>query len=114
MDEARKQEVQLLNVQIGRRLREIRESNTYTQEEFAETLGVSIVHYRKLEGGKYRLQNENIVRLYQTYQIDPTFLLTGEKQEEIDLEKSFVNCTIEQREELWGRIFTYVKNLIKK
>lgn len=114
MDETKKQEVQQLNVQIGRRLREVRESNNYTQEEFAETLGVSIVHYRKLEGGKYRLQNENIVRLYHTYRIDPTFLLTGEKQEAFDIEKSFVNCTMEQREELIGRMFTYVRNLMKK
>ena len=38
-----------LNVQVGRRLREIRENMGYTQFRFAEILGVVEEHYRKID-----------------------------------------------------------------
>ena len=47
-----------LNVEIGRRLREIRENMGYTQFRFAEILGVVEEHYRKIElGSKFDLDD---------------------------------------------------------
>lgn len=114
MDEAKKREVEQLNLQVGRRLRDFRECNGYTQEQFAETLNISVVHYRKLEGGKYRLQNENTVKLYETYHIDPTYLLTGKSSKVFDPDLYFANCTGEERVEVFGRMFTYIMNIISK
>lgn len=113
MDEVKKQEVRRLNTQIGGRLKEIRENNGYTQEEFAETLNISVVHYRKLESGIYRLQNEYIVKLYRAYHIDPTFLLTGEHKEKPNMDMFLMNCTPEQREENLDRMFAYIRDLLR-
>lgn len=37
-----------INIQIGKRLQGAIENGGYTQEAFAETLDVSVEHYRKL------------------------------------------------------------------
>lgn len=114
MDEARKKEIQQLNMQVGVRLREIRERNGYTQAQFAETLNISEVHYRKLENGKYRLLNENLVKLYQVYQIDPTYLLIGEAGPKLEPDYYLTNCSDEERENFLGRMFAYILNYMKK
>jgi len=46
-----------INVQIGNRLQTARKNIGYTQEAFAETLGISVKHCRKLESGIYALQS---------------------------------------------------------
>lgn len=58
-----KKERKSLNVLIGRRLQIARENGGYTQEEFAETLDISVEHYRKVRWGKYGLQRENMLLL---------------------------------------------------
>lgn len=113
MDEARKKEMQQLNIQVGSRLREIRERNGYTQEQFAETLNISEVHYRKLENGRYRIVNENLVKLYQVYRIDPTYLLVGETGSKLEPDYYLTNCSAEERENFLGRMFAYIMNFMK-
>lgn len=70
-----------INVDIGFRLRDERLKRGCTQENFAETLDISVEHYRKIEGGVYGLNPEKIVALYRAYQIDPADLLLGEKRD---------------------------------
>ena len=43
-----------------------RENNGYTQEAFAETLNISVEHYRKIESGICGLQPEKMLVLYKT------------------------------------------------
>ena len=73
-----------LNIQIGKRLQTARENSGYTQEAFAEALDVGVEHYRKIELGMYGLQRENMLILYEKYKIEPTYLLTGEKNHTFD------------------------------
>ena len=86
-----------LNIQIGKRLQTARENNGYTQEAFAEALDVGVEHYRKIELGMYGLQRENMLILYEKYKIDPTYLLTGEKNHTFDVELFLANCSREER-----------------
>ena len=44
-----------INIRIGKRLKEARESNGFTQEKLAEVLNVGVEHYRKVESGMYGL-----------------------------------------------------------
>ena len=81
-----------LNIQIGKRLQTVRENSGYTQEAFAETLDIGVEHYRKIELGMYGLQRENMLILYKKYKIDPTYLLTGEKNHTFDVEMFLANC----------------------
>lgn len=101
-----------LNVLVGYRLQIARENGGYTQEEFAETLDVTVEHYRKVELGLYGLQRENMLLLYQKYKIDPTFLITGERSSSSDFELSLINCTREERNQFIDRMLAYMRKLL--
>ena len=101
-----------LNLQIGKRLQNARENNGFTQEAFAEALDVGVEHYRKIELGMYGLQRENMLILYERYKIDPTYLLTGEKNHTFDLELFLANCSREERNEFIDRMLAYMRKLM--
>ena len=101
-----------LNVLVGYRLQIARENGGYTQEEFAETLDVTVEHYRNVELGEYGLQRENMLLLYQKYKIDPTFLITGERSSSSDFELSLINCTREERNQFIDRMLAYMRKLL--
>lgn len=101
-----------LNIQIGKRLQTARENNGYTQEAFAEALDVGVEHYRKIELGIYGLQRENMLILYEKYKIDPTYLLTGEKNHTFDVEMFLANCSREERDKFIDRMLAYMRKLM--
>ena len=101
-----------LNIQIGKRLQTVRENNGYTQEAFAEALDVGVEHYRKIELGMYGLQRENMLILYEKYKIDPTYLLTGEKNHTFDVEMFLANCSREERDKFIDRMLEYMRKLM--
>lgn len=101
-----------LNIQIGKRLQTARENNGYTQEAFAEALDVGVEHYRKIELGMYGLQRENMLILYEKYKIDPTYLLTGEKNHTFDVELFSANCSREERDNFIDRMLAYMRKLM--
>ena len=51
---------------------------------------------------------EKILLLYEKVGIAPTYLLTGKKSEEFDLEKYLVNCNKEQRNHLVRQCLHYL------
>ena len=87
------EEQKLINVQIGKRLQTVRENMGYTQEAFAEVLSVDAGHYQKLERGLYGLSTDKLLTLYERYRIDPTYLITGEKNQTFDVEL-FLACLL--------------------
>lgn len=102
------------NVEIGSRLRVIRENLGKSQAEFAEILDISDEHYRKLESGSTGLTIEKVRILYEKLNIDPAYLLSGKKMEEFDLDKYLVNCTKEQRDNLLRRCLEYIAGYITR
>lgn len=102
------------NVEIGGRLRVIRENLGKSQAEFAEILDISDEHYRKLESGNTGLTIEKVRILYERLNIDPTYLLVGRKMEEFDLDKYLVNCSKEQRDRLLRRCLDYIAGYITR
>lgn len=101
-----------INIQIGKRLRTARQNSGYTQEAFAEALDVGVEHYRKLESGIYGLQPEKMLLLYEKYKIDPTYLITGDKNQTFDIELFLANCSREERDRFIERILTYMRKLM--
>ena len=101
-----------LNIQIGKRLQIARENSGYTQEAFAEALDVGVEHYRKIELGMYGLQRENMLILYEKYKIDPTYLLTGEKNHTFDVELFLANCSREERDKFIDRMLEYMRKIM--
>lgn len=83
--------------------------------EFADVLGVTYEHYRKLEAGSTGLSADKILVLYKTYRIDPTYLITGTNsiKQEFDLNYYVANSTKEQRNEFFDNVLVYLSKLIK-
>ena len=101
-----------INIQIGKRLQTARENNGYTQELFAEALDVGVEHYRKIEGGLYGLQPEKMLILYEKYKIEPTYLVIGELNHNVDIELYLANCSREDRNIFLERVLIYMKKLM--
>lgn len=103
-----------LNIQMGNRLRNIRENNGYSQEKFAETLGVVSEHYRKMENGTYGIIPEKMILLHQEYKVDLNYLVAGDTMPDFDFEKleiQLTNCNRQQRIEAIRRMFAYLEEL---
>lgn len=69
-------------------------------------------HYRKIELGMYGLQRENMLILYKKYKIDPTYLLTDEKNLTFDVEMFLANCSREERDKFLDRMLIYMRKLM--
>lgn len=101
-----------LNILMGQRLQTARENSGYTQEEFAEALDVGVEHYRRVESGIYGLLPEKMLILWQKYKIDPSYLITGERKQEFDVDLFLANCSREERDAFLDRMLAYMRKLI--
>lgn len=59
---------------IGRHIRDARKAKGLTQEQFAERLGLSTLHYGRLERGNRRVSLEQLARVANLLDV-PTFTL---------------------------------------
>ncbi|MBE5867831.1 MAG: helix-turn-helix transcriptional regulator [Lachnospiraceae bacterium] len=99
-----------INIEVGARLKQIRENRRCSQSEFACALGIGDEHYRKLENGSTSLTIEKIYILSEKYNVDPSFLIMGRRGEEFDFDTYITNCTKDQKNKLMARILEYMKS----
>lgn len=103
------------NIQIGKRLREIRINMNLGKLEIADALGITVEHYRKIEAGMTGISVDKLLILYHIYGVDPTYLITGESSniKEFNLNYYVANSTKEQRKQFFERVFDYLGELIR-
>jgi transcriptional regulator with XRE-family HTH domain len=65
------------NVEVGERLKGVREKARLLQPEFAERLGISPRAYANYERGERTVTAETIKALYEMFSVDPVWLLSG-------------------------------------
>lgn len=65
------------NIAIGRRITAVRTGSGMTQSDFAEHLGLSPRAYANYERGEREMPVALFKTLYETYHIDPVWILTG-------------------------------------
>lgn len=65
------------NVEVGERLKAVREKAGLLQPEFAERLGISPRAYANYERGERTVTAETIKALYEIFSVDPIWLLSG-------------------------------------
>ena len=65
------------NKAVGKRIRQIRESNKLTQEEMAEILGVNPNAVRAYERGEYGISKDVMARIRQHFHVSIDYLLFG-------------------------------------
>lgn len=64
--------------QIGERIQKRRKLLGFTQESFAEAMGVSIQMVSNLERGNKQIRIGNLIRLCEILQVSADYILTGE------------------------------------
>lgn len=99
--------------EIGTRLREYRKSKGLTQAQTAALLEMSLNFYGDIERGKCRLSIEKIVLAYEKLGLDPTFLLTGEKQPQVSFYDLIRDCPKDKIFDM-DQIVRYASNLYRK
>lgn len=102
------------NIEIGSRLRDIRENLGYTQSKVAMLLNVCDEHYRKIESGSTGLTISKVIILYDELNIDPTFLLTGKRQDTCDIDYIMANSSKEEKNRFMKRVFEYMERMLTK
>jgi len=62
---------------IGKQIKTGRKSKNYTQQNFAEYLGVSVSFVSRIERGATKLSLETLVKICSTLDLSLSYLLTG-------------------------------------
>lgn len=94
-------------MEIGNRLRELREEMELTQKDAAGLLGISETFYGEIERGHKRLSIEKLVLLRRNMGADLTYILTGDRFTPEFLYEIYRQCPEEKRdmmEELFREI----------
>ena len=64
-------------IDIGKRVKEVRDAQNLTQREFAEELERTQNHISRIETGENLITTELVLKLYHLYGTDIQYLLTG-------------------------------------
>lgn len=98
---------------VGARLRNFRVSLNLTQREFAEQMNWDVNTYRKIETGVSLLTSDKAQMLYDQYEIDITYLLTGARATSEDFLKNvWVTADREERKRLICRLLAYMEKFM--
>lgn len=63
-------------MEIGQKIKKIRELRNYSQEYLAERLGISQVSYSRIENGQTRLDLQRMKQIAEVLEVDPVMLLS--------------------------------------
>lgn len=70
-------------MKISTKLKIIRDKAGLSTVQFAEKIGISQQAYSRLENGKSLPRAETLIALYEKFQVDPLWLLTGQTRTRI-------------------------------
>lgn len=85
-----------LFIEIGERIRIQRRRMGLTQEKVAEILGISVTYYGEIERGNRKISVERVITLCEKLDMEPNYLLLGEKEKGRKLLSVFRDCPEEK------------------
>jgi len=80
-----------IHVQIGSRVRELREKQGMSRTEVADMLGLTTDHYGNIERGIKRLRLESIIELCALFHVSLDNIILGTEKEELLNQDALVN-----------------------
>ena len=92
---------------VGDSLRNIRKKYGYTQNDMAESLGISYTHYSQIEQGRHHMSMQLMMKIVSKYGVDPNSLLGIQKERQstdeeiLILEQKLKNLKPVEREYLY-------------
>lgn len=102
------------NIEVGRRIREIRESNALTQEELAEILGVNPNAVRAYERGSYGISKEVMGKFRRHFHVSVDYLLFGPNDASESLLMLVENASETDKMTILMRLMIYFVNEKKR
>ena len=102
---------------LGKRVKEIRNSLKKTQEEFGAQIGIKKNSLSQIENGKNALTQQNIVAICKTFHVNEVWLKTGEGDMFLEISRDdalmdLINKSMhEESGEIRRRIATAIMNL---
>ena len=72
---------------VGQRIKELRKINRYTQEEFAEMIGITSKHLGRIESGNTNFSVDVLKSMSKSFSISSDYILFGEETVESKAEK---------------------------
>ena len=63
-------------IEIGQKIKKIRELRNYSQDYMADRLGISQVSYSRIEKGQTKLDLERMQHIAAVLEVDPVFLMS--------------------------------------
>lgn len=101
-----------LKSKFGKRIKELRKSNGYTQEEVAEKIGIEPTNLSKMENGLHFPQSEKLEKLANLFNINIMDLFDFEhfQEKEVLIKEiiNYLNSTSSKNIEL---IYKFIKSL---
>lgn len=89
------------------RVRKIREDLGYSQEQFAQILGISTSAYKKIEACERQISLANLKKLYEKFNVSTDYILFGEKVLVDDIWTGVLNCSEADKLVLLLRLIHY-------
>ena len=102
------------NIEVGKRIREIRESNTLTQEALAEILGVNPNAVRAYERGSYGISKEVMTKFRKHFHVSADYLLFGAGDDSDNLLMLVENASEADKMKILLRLMIYFVNEKKR
>ncbi len=101
-------------MEIGRKLKNLREKLGLTQQEFADRLFWDVSSYQKIESGKTLMTLDKAVQLHKDYKVDLNYFAAGDSfdSDEILLQV-LVNSSKEESTKSFIRLLEYILRLAK-
>ncbi len=95
------------NKAVGKRIRQVRESNKLTQEQMAELLGVNPNAVRAYERGEYGISKEVMTRIRNHFHISIEHLMFGEGNSCENLLFQIKNASDEEKMKIMMHLMFY-------
>lgn len=101
-----------LKSKFGKRIKELRKSNGYTQEEVAEMIGIEPTNLSKMENGLHFPQSEKLEKLANVFKVNVMELFDFEHFQErealIEEINTYLHSTSNKNVEM---VYKFIKNL---
>ena len=94
--------------EIGYRIRKIRESKDYSQENMGDELGITAGAYAKIERGETDPSITRIIKIAEILKVDPTFFL---KEAHLIMQEAPVKYDVVQLTEAVTKLSREIDNL---
>lgn len=89
---------EMLNEEIGRRIRAVRKKHKLSQEEMADILGIrSTPHYQKIEYGKSKVTLSQLKILNEKFTASPNYIVLGQVENEQEYVYDFLSRSSDEK-----------------